>query len=81
MRYAISGFRRGVFGLGRKRKGSVGCGLKDCAECKQAICGAKVFCGWLKKFVEGTHVDDGIEIVVCPRFELEPLEYRVYRRT
>lgn len=68
--------------MGRKRKESLECGSgKGCVDCKQAICSSKVYCGWLKKFVDESRVDDGIEIVVCPRFEVEPLEYKVYRRT
>jgi ribosomal protein S26 len=66
--------------VGRKKKESVECGRKGCVDCKQAICGSKVFCGWLKKFVNESRVSDGVEIVVCPRFEMEPLEYKVYRR-
>jgi len=81
MRYTISAVLQRRVDLGRKRKESSDCGYKNCADCKQAICGSKVFCGWLKKFVAEPHADDGIEIIVCPRFEMEPLEYRVYRRT
>jgi len=67
--------------VGRKRIEQVECDRKSCVDCKQAnTCGSKVFCGWLRKFVDKP-VDDGIEIVVCPRFEIEPLEYKVYRRT
>jgi hypothetical protein len=68
--------------VGRKKmKGNIECGGRGCVDCKQAICGSKVFCGWLKKFVDHPRVDDGIEFVVCPRFEVESLEYKVYRRT
>jgi ribosomal protein S26 len=67
--------------VGRMKKDKLGCGRGGCVDCKQAICGSKVFCGWLKKFVDESRFDDGVEIVVCPRFEMEPLEYKVYRRT
>lgn len=64
-----------------KKKQHVKCNSKSCVDCRQAICGLKVFCSWLKRFVDERHVDDSIEVVVCPRFEMEPLEYKVYRRT
>lgn len=67
--------------MGRKKKGNIECNGKSCVDCKQAICGPKIFCGWLKRFVDEPHNDDGIEVLVCPRFEMEPLEYKVYRRT
>jgi hypothetical protein len=67
--------------MGTKKKEHFKCNSKSCVDCKQAICGLKVFCCWLKEFVDKPHVDDGIEVVVCPRFEIEPLEYKVYRRT
>ena len=68
--------------MGRKKRERVECGRRGCVDCKQAnACGSKVFCGWLKRFVDESRVDDGVEIVVCPRFEMEPLEYKVYRRT
>jgi hypothetical protein len=66
--------------MGRTKKGQMKCDQKSCVDCKQAsLCDSKVFCGWLRKFINEPR-DDGIEIVVCPRFEMEPLEYRVYRR-
>lgn len=79
--------RTGRVCLGRRRKSlelnreQLDCDQKSCVDCKQAnVCESKIFCGWLRKFVQEPR-DDGIEIVVCPRFEMEPLEYRVYRRT
>lgn len=75
----------GCVAVGRKKKmqekEEVECCSRNCVDCKQAnVCGSKVFCGWMRKFVDEP-LDDGIKIVVCPRFEVEPLEYRVYRRT
>jgi hypothetical protein len=68
---SLEGLREGV---------DVGCSGRACAECKQAnVCGGKVFCGWLRRFVD-LSVDDGVEFVVCPRFEVEPLAYKQYRR-
>ena len=62
----------------------LGCLCKSCVDCKQAnVCGGKVFCGWLRRFVDlpvAEREDDGVEFVVCPRFEVEPLEYKLYRR-
>jgi hypothetical protein len=57
------------------------CDRRGCVDCKRAICGSKVFCSWLKKFVEKLYVDGDIEFVICPRFEVEPLEYKTYKRT
>lgn len=58
----------------------VGCVGKRCVDCRYgSVCGGKVFCGWLRKVFD-VSVDDGVEFVVCPRFEVEPLEYRVFRR-
>ena len=63
-----------------KKKEEVGCVRECCVGCKQAsVCGSKVFCGWMRRVIDA-RVDDGVEFVVCPRFEVEPLEYRVYRR-
>jgi len=87
MRYTITKILQRRVGVVRKRKESVesvecgGSSGRGCVGCKQAnACGSKVFCGWLKKFVDESRVDDGVELVVCPRFEVEPLEYKVYRR-
>jgi len=64
-----------------KKQEQLECGYKDCADCKQGcVNGSKVFCGWLRKFIN-KQSDDGVEIIICPRFEVEPLEYKVYRRT
>lgn len=70
----------GCIGVGRKKRGQVDCDQKNCVDCKQAnVCGSKVFCGWLRKFIHGPR-DDGVEIIICPKFEVEPVEYKVYRR-
>jgi len=70
--------------MGRERKrqqDQVGCNHKNCADCKQGcVNGSKVFCGWLRKFISEPR-DDGIEIIICPGFKVEPLEYKAYRRT
>ena len=48
--------------------------LSDCNACKQAICLSNgVFCGKLRE-----HVNSAVS---CPHFDLEPLEYRLYRRS
>jgi len=43
-----------------------------CTSCKQAVSSSRVYCCKLRKYVD--------DIVYCPDFEPEPLEYRLYRR-
>lgn len=43
-----------------------------CVGCKHAIGSSRVYCGKLKEYVDG--------IAYCPHFELEPLEYKLYKR-
>lgn len=65
---------------GKKVEARVGCVGKRCVDCRHgSVCEGKVFCGWLRK-VFAASVDADVEFVVCPRFEVEPLEYKVFRR-
>jgi len=83
MRYTnMTHFRNGsVLLVGKKRNEHTKCDDKSCIDCKQAICGSKVFCALLKRFVEQPQRDDGIGFFVCPEFETEPLQYKIYRRS
>ena len=48
--------------------------LSDCSLCKQAICLSNgVYCCKLRENVDSA--------ACCPHFDLEPLEYRLYRRS
>ena len=68
-------------GIKRKRQEKEECNYENCVGCKQrCVNGSRVFCGYLRKFIDKPR-DGGIEITVCPGFEVEPFEYKVYRRT
>lgn len=46
---------------------------KNCFGCKHALPSSRVYCGKLRQYVD--------DVVYCPHFEPEPLEYKLYRRT
>jgi len=48
--------------------------VSDCNLCKQAICLSNgIYCGKLRENVDS--------VAFCPHFDLEHLEYRLYRRS
>ena len=40
---------------------------------KHGLCSSEVYCGKLRRYVD--------DVMYCPHFESEPLEYKLYRRS